>query len=301
MDIKEFKSKIEELKKEKDVYIMSHYYQLPEIQEISDFIGDSLELSRKARELPHKIILFCGVRFMAETAKILAPDKKVLSPYPNAGCLLSDMVDVRELKALKLKYRDAAIVSYVNTYAEIKSESDIICTSANAKKVVEAVDSDTIIFLPDRNLGRFATKGIKKKIILWNGYCPVHERITLESIKRVKEKHADAIVAVHPECPYEVTEEADFVGSTSQLINYVKTSNYKKFIIGTEEDTLHIMRQKAPDKILLMPDPVPICDQMKMITPERVLRSLEEEVYEIHIDSEIALKAREAIENMLKI
>jgi quinolinate synthase len=238
---------------------------------------------------------------MGETAKILAPDKKVLIPYINSGCLLADMADVEELKKFKQSNNDYIVVSYVNTYAEIKAESDIICTSANANKIVEKVNGKKIVFIPDRNLGRYCTSNIDKDVVLWNGYCPVHEKITLQSIKQVKEKHKDAVVAVHPECPVEVTEYADFVGSTSQLIKFVKDSSYEKFIIGTEKSTLYVMKQKAPNKTLLLPEPEPICDQMKMITPERLIRCLEQEIYEIKIAPEIANRARKAIERMLEL
>jgi len=301
MNFSTFSSKIEKLKKEKDAFIMSHYYQREEIQKVSDFIGDSLELSRKAAEIKNKIIVFCGVRFMGETAKILAPDKKVLTPYPNAGCLLSDMIDVRELKKLKKQHPDAKVISYVNTYAEIKAESDIICTSANAKKVIESISSEKIIFLPDRNLGTYYCKDINKNIIIWDGYCPVHQKITLTSINRVKEKHPDAVVIAHPECPPEVTETADFVGSTSQLIKFVQETNAVKIIVGTEEGTLHIMKKKAPNKTLLLPDPIPICDQMKLITPKRLIACLEEEIYEVNIDSKTIDKAKKSIEAMLRL
>jgi quinolinate synthase len=254
-----------------------------------------------AGKLENNVIVFCGVRFMAETAKILAPNKKVLTPYPNAGCLLADMINAEEIKRIKEQNNNARVISYVNTYADVKAESDIICTSANAKFVIESVDAEKIIFLPDRNLGSFYLKNNKKDVFIWNGYCPVHERITLKSIKRVKEKYPNAVVIAHPECPPEVTQSADFVGSTSQLIKYVENSDSNEIIVGTEEGTLHVMRQKAPEKLLLLPEPIPTCDQMKLITQERLLRCLQEEVYEIDVDEEIANKARKSIEAMLNL
>ncbi len=296
-----FFERIERLKREKDAFIIAHYYQRPEIQEVADFIGDSLELSRICKDIKNSTIVFCGVTFMAQIAKILAPDKRVLIPYMNAGCLLADMVSVDELKKLREKHPDAVVVSYVNTYAEIKALSDIICTSANAKEVMEKVDASKIIFIPDKNLGAYHAKNLDKEVILWEGYCPVHNRITWDSIERVKKEHPSALVVVHPECPPEVTEKADFVGSTSQLINFIAESSHKEFIVGTEEGILHQIRKKAPDKTLLLPDPKPMCDQMKMITPERLIRCLEEGVYEIHVHEETAQKARKAIEAMFNL
>lgn len=196
-----------------------------------------------------------------------------------------------EIEKVKQNHPDAKVVAYVNTYAEVKAVSDVICTSANAGDVIKKVDAQKIIFLPDKNLGAYHSQFVDKEIILWNGYCPVHNRITWASIQRVKEKHSDALVIVHPECPPEVTQKADFVGSTSQIVRFVKESSSKKFIVGTEEGTLYKMKKEAPDKELLLPDPIPMCDQMKMITPERLIRCLEEEIYEVTIDEETAKKS----------
>ncbi len=299
MDLQAFKKKINKLKKEKDAFIMAHYYQRYEIQEVADFIGDSLELSRMAEKIEQPTIVFCGVYFMAEIAKILAPHKKVLIPYRKAGCLLADMAEVRELKEVKRENPKAKVVAYVNTYADIKAEADIICTSANAGDIIKKIDSEEIIFVPDKNLGRYHSQFVDKKIIFWNGYCPVHERITKESIERAKEKEKDALVIVHPECPLDVTQMADFVGSTSQLVKFVKESEANKFIVGTEEGTLFKMKKIAPNKQFILPDPIPRCDQMKMITPERLIKALKEEIYEVVVDEKIAEKAKEAIERML--
>ncbi len=301
MNLENFKETIQKLKKEKNAFILAHYYQRSEIQEVADFIGDSLELSRMCTNIEQKIVVFCGVYFMAEIAKILAPDKKVLIPYRNAGCLLADMAIKEELEKAKKKHPDAKVVAYVNTYAEIKALSDVICTSANAKEVMQKVKADKIIFVPDKNLAAYHAKSLEKEVILWDGYCPVHNRITWDSIERVKQKHPDAVVIVHPECPPEVTEKADFVGSTSQLVKFVKESSYEKFIVGTEEGTLSKMKKEAPNKKLLLPDPIPLCDQMKMITPERLIRCLEEEIYEVEIEQETAEKAKAAIEAMFRL
>ena len=301
MNLENFKETIQKLKKEKDAFILAHYYQRPEIQEVADFIGDSLELSRMCTNIEQKIVVFCGVYFMAEIAKILAPDKKVLIPYRNAGCLLADMAIKEELEKAKKEHPDAKVVAYVNTYAEIKALSNVICTSANAKEVMQKVKADKIIFVPDKNLAAYHAKSLEKEVILWDGYCPVHNRITWDSIERVKQKHPDAVVIAHPECPPEVTERADFVGSTSQLVKFVKESPHEKFIVGTEEGTLFKMKKEAPNKKLLLPDPIPLCDQMKMITPERLIRCLEEEIYEVEIEQETAEKAKAAIEAMFRL
>ncbi len=299
--VMDFRSRIQQLKEEKDAFILAHYYQRREIQEVADFIGDSLELSRKCADIPNSTIVFCGVYFMAEIAKILAPGKRVLIPYKNAGCLLADMAIPDEVELFKRRYPDAKVIAYVNTYAEVKAVADVICTSANAGDVIRKVDASKVIFLPDGNLGAYHSRFVDKEVITWKGYCPVHNRITWESIERVKAEHPDALVIVHPECPPEVTEKADFVGSTSQLVRFVAESSHNKFIVGTEEGTLYKMQLAAPDKEFLLPDPVPLCDQMKMITPERLIRCLEEGIYEVEVEPQIAEKAEKAIEVMFKL
>jgi quinolinate synthase len=302
MEIKELQEKIRREKRKKDVVILAHYYQQPEIQDIADIVGDSLELSRMAASAPQGTILFCGVRFMAETAKILSPDKKVLTPYPQAGCLLADMADPRQVSEAKKAHPDAQVVAYVNVYAEIKALADIICTSANARKVMEAIEAETILFVPDRNLGAYHARRMKgKDVLLWSGYCPIHEKITLASIDRVKAEHPEALVVVHPECPPQVTERADFVGSTSQLLRFVEHSDAKYFIVGTEEGIVHQMRKKVPDKDFFLPDPAPICDQMKMITLQRVYRSLKEDIYPVTVEEATRVKAEKAIKRMLEL
>ncbi len=301
-EISEMQSEVLKLKKERDVYIMAHYYQRPEVQAISDVVGDSLELSRKAAQLSSPTILFCGVYFMAEVAKILAPDKKVLIPYPQAGCLLADMALPEEVERAKRKYPNAKVVAYVNTTAATKALADVICTSANAGEVMRAVDAEEVIFLPDRHLCSYhLSHGVNKKVHLWDGYCPVHKRITVESVERVLKENPDAQVVVHPEVPPEVAEMAHFVGSTSQLVRYIAASDALIFIVGTEEGTLFKIREAAPGKRLLLPDPVPVCDQMKMITLERVLISLREDLYEVEVEAAVATQARVAIEKMLSI
>ena len=301
-EIKELQDAIKRLKEEKKAVILAHYYQRPEVQDVADFVGDSLELSRTAASDHHPIILFCGVTFMAEIAKILAPEKTVLTPYPEAGCILADMAIPQEVMEAKTRHPGASVVAYVNTRARVKALADIICTSANARMVMEKTPSEEIIFLPDRNLGAYHARSLeRKKVILWDGYCPVHQMITRASIERVKENHPQALVAVHPECPPEVTTMADFVGSTSQLVKFVARSEATTFIIGTEEGTLHQMAKKAPGKELLLPDPIPLCHQMKMITLERVYKALKEEIYPVEVEEETRVKAERAIRRMLEL
>ncbi len=301
-NIRELQEAIRRLKEEKRAIILAHYYQRPEVQDIADFVGDSLELSRMAASDDHPTILFCGVTFMAEIAKILAPEKTVLIPYPEAGCILADMAIPREIMEAKARHPQAWVVAYVNTHAQVKALADIICTSANAREVMEKTPKKEIIFLPDRNLGAYHAQSLEgKRVVLWDGYCPVHQMITRTSIERVKEKHPRSLVAVHPECPPEVTQMADFVGSTSQLVKFVAESEATSFIIGTEESTLHQMAQKAPGKELLLPDPTPVCHQMKMITLERVYKALEEEIYQVEVDEGTREKAERAIRRMLEL
>jgi quinolinate synthase len=298
----ELQAKIREMKHAKGVLMLAHYYQRPEIQDMADFVGDSLELSRKAASSPEETILFCGVRFMAEIAKILSPQKTVLSPYPKAGCLLADMAEPREVEAAKGQHPKAKMVAYVNTYAEVKAVADIICTSANAREVIDKTDADEIVFLPDKNLGAYHAKSIEnKRIMLWDGYCPVHERITWDSIERAKRNSPKALVVVHPECPPEVTGKADFVGSTSQLVRFVEESPGHSFIVGTEEGTLHAMIKRCPEKEFLLPHPTPTCDQMKMITLERVCKSLRDNIYQIEVEEELRAKAERSIRRMLEL
>ncbi|MGC9033979.1 MAG: quinolinate synthase NadA [Thermosulfidibacteraceae bacterium] len=299
----EFKERVERLKREKKAVILAHYYQRPEIQDVADFIGDSLELAKISMNLDCKIIVFCGVYFMAEIAKILNPDKKVLIPHRKAGCILADSIDVEELK--KKKEEGYYIVSYVNTCSNVKAISDIICTSRNALKVVESVNHDRILFVPDKNLGAYCRLKTGKNIELWDGYCPVHERVTLESIRKVKERFGDALVVAHPECPEETFKNADFIGSTSQIIGFILESDSDTFIVGTESGIIYTiekeLEKRGKHKKLLTPDPIPICDQMKMITTERLIRSLEEEIYEVVLDPEVAELAKIPIIRMFNL
>ncbi len=298
---KEFIEKVKELKREKGALILAHYYVDGLIQDVADFVGDSLELARKAKEAEAEIIVFCGVYFMAETAKILNPESKVLIPYYKAGCLMADMAIVEEIKEFKEKNPEYAVVTYVNSSADVKAVSDICCTSANAVKIISSLKEDKILFIPDRNLGSFVSEKVKdKEIKLWSGYCPVHEKLSLEQAERVKRENPGAPFVVHPECNKEVREIADFIGSTSQIVKFVKEVRAEKVIVGTEKGTIHHLRKLRPDVDFIPAYQEFTCDQMKMITPERVLRALEREVFEVQVPQDISRKARRAIERMLE-
>ena len=294
--------RIKELKEEKNAVILAHYYVDGAIQDVADFVGDSLELARKAKETEADIIVFCGVYFMAETAKVLNPSRKVLIPYYKAGCLMADMAIAEEIKEFREKNPEYAVVTYVNSSADVKAVSDICCTSANAVKIVESLDADKILFVPDRNLGSYVAEKVKgKEIKLWDGYCPVHQKLTPEDAKRVKEENPDAVFVVHPECRKEVRDLADFIGSTSQIVRFVKETDAKKVIVGTEKGTIHQLRKLRPDVEFIPAYSEFVCDQMKMITVERLLKALEREQFEVHVDPEVAKSARRAIERMLEV
>ena len=297
----DLKNRIEELKKKKKAVILAHNYQVLEVQRLADFVGDSLELARKSTGVDADIIVFAGVYFMAETAKILNPDKKVLIPEIEARCPMADMVTASDIRRLREQYPDAGFVAYVNTNADVKAEVDIICTSANAVKVVNSMPQKRIVFVPDKNLGNWVKQNTDKDVILYHGYCYVHDEFEYEKIKRLKEENPDAVMLVHPEAPPQVVEMADEVVSTSGMLRYVASTDARKIIVVTEEGLLDMLREKHPDKIILSAGRKAICEDMKKITPESILRSLEEEKYEITIPPDTMERARVAIEKMLKI
>lgn len=299
----EIKEEIAELKKRRNAVILSHVYQRDEIQEIADFTGDSFGLSKKAINTDADVILFCGVRFMAETAHILNPEKTVIMPDNNAGCVLADMATVEDVKKMKEKYPDAEIVSYVNSTAAIKSVSDICCTSANAVNVVKSMKNQ-VIFVPDKNLGRYAANKTERKIgediILWEGYCYVHEKnIDTYKIKHLKKEYPDAEIIVHPECNTSVTDLANFIGSTTQMLSYAKNSISKKYIVGTEDGLLFQLRKQNPDKKFYPFNT--ICRDMKFITLDKVVRALKNMEYKVHITENIRNKAKVALDKMLDV
>ena len=295
-------SEINKLKKERNAVILVHNYQIPEIQEIADYLGDSLELSRTASRLKVDTIVFCGVHFMAETASILCPDKKVLIPDPDAGCPMADMITPEALRDLKAKHPKATVVCYVNSSAEVKAESDVCCTSTNAVKIVEALkDSEEVIFIPDKYLADYVAKQTGKKIILWDGYCPSHIKILPEHINEQKKLHPNVEVMVHPECLPGSVELADVVASTSGMCKYVKTSKAKEFIVGTENGLIYRLSKENPGKKFYPASEVSVCPNMKLNTLEKVLWSLEGMKYEVKVPENIRLKAKKSVDRMLEI
>lgn len=299
-NISKFMREIAHLKKKKDALILVHNYQRDEVQDVADFLGDSLGLSREAEKTSCKMIVFCGVHFMAETAKILSPDKLVLLSRKEAGCPMADMITKEKLEKLKAKYPEAKVVSYVNTTAKIKAESDVCCTSANAVKVVQNINAERIIFIPDRNLASYVSRFTDKEIIPYDGYCYVHNRIRAEEIKKAKEIHPDAVVIVHPECRPEVIDIADEVASTSGMVNFVRKSKARKFIIGTEEGLLYRLKKENPGKQFYTGGAALMCHNMKLTKLEDVYFSLKEERYKVEVSADIIGRARRALDEMLK-
>jgi len=299
----ELVAKIQRLKKERNAVILAHNYQRGEVQDIADFTGDSLGLSRAAAKTDADVILFCGVNFMAETAKLLNPDKVVLVPDANAGCPMANMIIVRELRELKKQYPDAVVVCYVNTTAEVKAESDICCTSSNAVEILKSVPEDReVIFIPDKHLGRWAAEQIgRRDVILYDGYCPTHQRILPGELRIRKEQHPEAKVVVHPECVKEVIDLADHVASTTGIAKYCRESDAREFIIGTEIGLLHKLRKENPDKKFYEVTCTADCPDMKLNTLQKMVWSLEDMIHEVHIPEGIAKRARKAIERMLEI
>jgi len=294
-------TKIKKLKAQKKAVILAHNYQLPAIQDLADYLGDSLELSRISRNLSSGLIVFCGVKFMAETAKILSPQKKVLLPEPSAGCPLAEMITCDDLIKLKKEHPDAIVVSYVNTTADVKAESDICCTSANAIKVVNSLEEDEIIFVPDSNLANYVMRHTDKKIIPWNGWCYVHNKFSPEGLTRAKAMHLNAKVLVHPECIPKVVDLADEVFSTTGMINYVKESPDKTFIIATEIGVIERLRLEFPEKIFFQAPPGGTCLQMKKTTLKLVLDSLENEQFKVKVPETIRIMAKKALDRMLNV
>lgn len=295
--------KIKKLKKEKNAVILVHNYQLPEVHDIADFLGDSLGLSIQAAKTDAEVIVFCGVHFMAETAKILSPKKTVLLPDKNAGCPMADMIDAESLKALKAEHPGAVALCYVNTSAAVKAECDYCCTSANAEKMVRHIltQHQEIIFVPDKYLATYVSSKVGRKFILWNGYCPTHAGILPEHVLRVKQQHPQAKVLVHPECSPELTALGDVVTSTEGMCRYVKESADTEFIIGTEIGIIYRMQKENPGKNFYPASDKAICPNMKRVNLEKILWSLTDMVHEITVPQDIMDKARLSIERMLKI
>ncbi len=297
----ELTEKILNLKKTRGAVILAHNYQLGEIQDIADFVGDSLELSQNAAKTDAGVIVFCGVHFMAETASILCPDKIVLLPDIHAGCPMADMITAEELRRKKRELPGAAVACYVNSSAEVKAESDICCTSANAVKVIESLDAEEVLFVPDQYLGHYISTKTDKKMSFWPGFCPTHVRIQPQYITNLRREYPQAKVVVHPECRPEVIALADEVLSTGGLCRYAGRSEVKEIIVGTEIGIIHRLRKENPGKRFIPASEQAVCPRMKLITLESVLWSLQEMTPGVKVPEEIRLKAKVAVDKMLEI
>jgi len=293
--------KLLQLKRQRKAVILAHNYQLGEVQDIADFVGDSLELSQKAAETDAEVIVFCGVHFMAETASILCPDKVVLLPDIQAGCPMADMVTAESLRKRKRELPDAIVVCYVNSTAEVKAESDVCCTSANAVKVIESLEGKEILFVPDQYLGHYVSTKTGREMHLWPGFCSVHVRITSDDILRLKREYPQAKVLVHPECRPEVVALADEVLSTSGMARYAKEAEATEMIIGTEKELIYRLRKENPEKKFIPASEQAICPDMKLITLEKVLWALKEMAFEVKVPEAIRLRAKVAVDKMLRV
>ena len=295
------KDDIIELKEKKDVVIVAHNYQIGDIQDIADFVGDSFGLAQKVSELDVSNVIFCGVDFMAESAAILNPDKNIILPDLDAGCPMAEMVDLEGLMSYKKNNPDAAVVSYVNTKAETKAESDVCCTSSNAVKVVESLDNEKVLFVPDKNLGSYIKRFVEdKQIDIWEGFCGTHDNITPKDVRNMMDKYPDAEVVVHPECRPEVVDLADYAESTAGILERAKKTDSDKMIVGTEKEMGYRLKKEVPDKEYYFPGN-PICQNMKKITLEKVLNSIKELKPVVEMDEETAKKALKPLQRMVEI
>jgi len=299
----ELVERINDLRRKRRAVILAHNYQLPEVQDIADIVGDSLAMAREATPIQADLILLCGVHFMAETAKLLNPDRPVLVPDPNAGCPMANMVDPRELAEAKRRHPDAVVVTYVNSSAAVKAMSDLCCTSANAVPVVRSIPRERpILFVPDQSLGEYVAQVTgRDNFILWPGFCPTHHRILAEHIEARRREHPRADVCVHPECTRDVRALADFIGSTGQILGHVRESRKKTFIIATELGICHGLQKQNPGKTIVPVTRLADCPNMKLNTLEKVLWSLEDLRYEVTVPADVAGPARRAIERMLAV
>ena len=307
-NFKDIEDEINFLKKKNNAIILSHFYQDEDIQDIADFIGDSLDLSKKAQKNDADVIVFCGVRFMAEVAKILSPHKKVILPDINAGCSLEESCQVNEFREFKKKYPNHIVLSYINCSAEIKAESDIIVTSSNAKKIIESMpDKQKIIFAPDKHLGGYLNKITGRNMVLWNGTCIVHETFSERELIKMKVRTDDAKIIAHPECPENILNHADFIGSTSSLLRFISTNESKKFIVATEPHIIHQMKKNEPNKEFFIAPGTDgkcscsNCPYMELNTLEKLRDCLLNLSPEINIDNELILKAKKPLNTMLKL
>jgi quinolinate synthase len=297
----EIVEQIKKLKEERNAIILSHNYQRPEIQDIADYVGDSLGLARKGAESRADVIVLCGVKFMAETASILSPDRDVLMPDADAGCPMANMITAANIRNLRLSHPSAPCVAYVNTSAEVKAEANICCTSANAIEVVNSIEGEEVLFVPDKYLGQYVQTKTDKKLILWNGFCPTHVKIQPEDILREKKAHPKALVLAHPECTPLVTEIANAVLSTGKMLEYVQKSNANEFIIGTDVGILHQLSKQNPEKFFYPATNQASCPNMKKTTLPKLLSCLQNMENEIKVPQDIRRKAARSIEKMLEI
>ncbi|MCI2425687.1 quinolinate synthase NadA [Candidatus Acetothermia bacterium] len=294
-------NRISELKKKRNAIILAHNYQLGEVQDIADFVGDSLELSQKAAKTEAEVIVFCGVHFMAETASILCPEKRVLLPDIHAGCPMANMITADQLRQQKTKYPNARVICYINSTAAVKAESDICCTSANAVRIVLGLrDAGEIIFVPDQYLGHYIMTRAGREMILWPGYCPTHVRILPRNIIKLRKEYSQAKVAVHPECRPDVIALADEVMSTSGICRYARRDDVQELIVGTEIGIIHRLQKENPGKRFIPISEQAVCPNMKLITLEKILWSLEEMAPEVKVPKEIRLRAKAAVDRMLE-
>lgn len=302
MELLDLQKKIRKLLVEREGILLAHNYQRDEIQDIADLIGDSLELSLQAAKTDARVIVFCGVHFMAESSSILSPDKTVILPRLDAGCPMADMITVDQLCKKKRELSDLFIITYVNSTAAVKAESHICCTSGNVVSVVNSADvKRPILFTPDRNLGHWAQKKSGKEMILWNGFCPTHHRLTLDQVNNIRHHHPEALFVAHPECRPNVLAMADHVCSTSGMFHFVKNSNAQEFIIGTEEGILHPLRKRFPDKKFFLASPTMVCPEMKKTRLEDVYSAVLKMQPEIKVPEEIRIPAHEALKRMLAV
>ena len=301
-EMEQLKQEIEKLKKEKNAILLAHYYVEDEVQEIADYVGDSFYLAQKAKETDSDIIVFCGVSFMGESAAILNPNKKVLLPDSKADCAMAHMIETEKILKMKEAYEDLAVVCYINSTAEIKAHCDVCVTSANAVKIVKKLPNKNIFFVPDRNLGTYVAEQVpEKNMIVNDGYCPIHERMTVESLKQMKKKYPKAKVVIHPECTKELQSEADYIGSTTGIIRYVSNSESREFIIGTETGVLYELKKQNPDKMFYTIRCDQICQDMKFITLKKIRDVLEKETNQVKVEPELAVKAIKPLMKMLEL
>ena len=300
--MKKIIKKINDLKREKNTIILAHSYQNVEIDEVADYVGDSLYLSQKAKETNADSIIFAGVYFMAQTAKIISPEKKVLLPNIKAGCLMADMINLKQIKEFKAKYPNLPVVCYINSTAEVKAECDICCTSSNAVEIVKSLNAPKVLFVPDANLGKYVESQLDGvEVITYSGCCPVHDDVTEKNIIDMRAKYPNAKVLIHPECKPEISLLGDYIGSTSGIIDYVKNSDDNQFVIVTEKGVVDRLRRDYPEKDFILISEKMLCESMKLTTLEEILYSLEHETNEITLDEEIRKNSANCIERMLKV